>query len=88
MDHDYRERKDRQRPQGVRRNGQQRGDRRAARREDAEPATVGVASKQREACGDLERTQDQRDPAPGVEIAEDVGRVLGEDFESEIAAMP
>src|SRR3954449_1736719 len=78
-DHDV-EREDRERPERIPRDREQRGDRAEARGADADVAAVQAPGPQRAGGKHLEDADDQRDPPPGLEVAEDVLRVRDEEL--------
>src|SRR6185312_1617013 len=80
VDDDDREREHGQRPERVSADREQRSDRVESGDEDAEPAAELVARPEREGGDHLQHADDEEDPAPGVEAAEDVGGVLGEEL--------
>src|SRR5690348_9545974 len=62
-------------PQRVRRHEVELADRVEPGYSDAEPACELATAEERERRDERERADDQRDPAPGVEAAEDEGLV-------------
>src|SRR3954452_13001859 len=80
VDDDDREGEDRQRPERIGRDREQRTHRVEGGDEDAEPAPELATGEEREGGDQLEHAEDQRDPAPGVQAADDVGGVGGEEL--------
>ena len=70
---------DRDRPERIGRDRQQRADRGQGANEDCEPPAVGATAEQRYRREELQDPEDQRDPAPPFEAGEDLLRVMHEE---------
>src|SRR5215210_6425319 len=73
------EREDRERPERVTRKRQQGADSTKAGRDDRDYAPVQATGPEREGRAELQQAKGERDPAPRVQVAEDVLLVLHEE---------